>query len=251
MNISELSRIAIYFSTGFFIPVLSRFLMKAYPCSMHSYVGDMLKHYINRKIVKNKHHINRFNILKNRYLFNCVIWGFVSICLCFTLRFLINGYISESYPLGLLFSFIFLLAFSANTDARFSLIPDIITFPMLMIGILIPVYTEKIGLNTALSISSLNSIYSAIGAYILCFSIALIFYFKKPFAFGGGDVKLLSAIAAFSGFEELGKILAISFAIMFVFCRAKKLKSAPLAPFVFAAFLIWIFWKIGLEISGP
>ena len=71
------------------------------------------------------------------------------------------------------------------------------------------------------------------------------FYFKKPFAFGGGDVKLLSAVAAFSGFTELGKILMVSFAIMFVFCRAKKVQSAPLAPFVFAAFVLWIFYKIG------
>ena len=52
---------AIYFSTGFFMPVLSRFLMKFYPCSMHSYFGDMLKFYFK----KNKRNVKLYNLKYN------------------------------------------------------------------------------------------------------------------------------------------------------------------------------------------
>jgi prepilin signal peptidase PulO-like enzyme (type II secretory pathway) len=120
---------------------------------------------------------------------------------------------------------------------------------MLMAGILIALKTQKLGLPTILNISPLISIYSAIGIYILCSCIALIFYFKNPFSFGGGDVKLLSAISAFSGFEELAKIIVFSALIFTAYCRVKKLKYAPLAPFIAMSFAAWIFYRIAGAIS--
>ena len=62
--IDKILPLAIFFSTGFFIPVLSRFLIKFYPCSMHSYFGDMLKFCINKKQIKLKHTHKQYNYLK-------------------------------------------------------------------------------------------------------------------------------------------------------------------------------------------
>jgi prepilin signal peptidase PulO-like enzyme (type II secretory pathway) len=116
-----------------------------------------------------------------------------------------------------------------------------------MVGFLIAVRTQVASLETALNITPLYSIYSSIYTYILCFGIALAFYFRKPYAFGGGDVKLLSAVAAFAGFEALGKMLVASFLIMAVYSLLKKKKSAPLAPFIFASFLLWLAYTISTQ----
>lgn len=234
----------IYFSTGFFIPVLSRFLMKFYPCSMHSYFGDILKFHFNKKRRKQKLNKYKLNILKKQYLFNKILWGTLYLILFTLLEILIPNYINSNYPLTLLFILLFLLGFSSNIDTRCRLIPDIITFPMLMISFLIASYTQNNGIFTTLNISTLDSIYSAIGAYILCFALALIFYFKNPYSFGGGDVKLISAISAFIGFANLSWILIFSFIIALFMLILKKERYVALAPLVFISFIIWIFLKI-------
>lgn len=234
----------IYFSTGFFIPVLSRFLMKFYPCSMHSYFGDILKFHFNKKRRKQKLNKYKLNILKKQYLFNKILWGTLYLILFTLLDILIPNYINSNYPLTLLFILLFLLGFSSNIDTRCRLIPDIITFPMLMISFLIASYTQNNGIFTTLNISTLDSIYSAIGAYILCFALALIFYFKNPYSFGGGDVKLISAISAFIGFANLSWILIFSFIIALFMLILKKERYVALAPLVFISFIIWIFFKI-------
>ncbi|MCR5506448.1 MAG: hypothetical protein K6F04_01215, partial [bacterium] len=75
MFTNRILTIAIYFSTGFFIPVLSRFLMKFYPCSMHSYFGDMLKFYFKKKRYKVKVDNKKYNYLKKQYFYNKILWG--------------------------------------------------------------------------------------------------------------------------------------------------------------------------------
>jgi prepilin signal peptidase PulO-like enzyme (type II secretory pathway) len=171
-------------------------------------------------------------------------WGTLYLILFTLLDISIPNYINSNYPLTLLFILLFLLGFSSNIDARCRLIPDIITFPMLMTSFLIASYTQNNGIFTTLNISTLDSIYSAIGAYILCFALALIFYFKNPYSFGGGDVKLISAISAFIGFANLSWILIFSFIIALFMLILKKERYVALAPLVFISFIIWIFFKI-------
>lgn len=248
----QILKIFLFFSIGFSIPSLSRFLMKFYPCSLHSYLGDLLKYNFKKKSNKKQNktslYHNKINTLKKQYFFNRILWGILYTIICITLTYLIENYIDKDYPLILLYIILFLLGFSANIDNRCRLIPDIITLPLLLIGFLIAVLSANSNSYSALTISPLDSIFSSLGAYILCSSLALLFYFKIPYAFGGGDVKLLTSLAAFTGFENLGKILIISFIIMVGYCGVKKERFAPLAPFVFSAFIIWIFAEIIFEI---
>lgn len=239
---------AIYFSTGFFIPVLSRFLMKFYPCSMHSYFGDILKFYFNknRRKVKNKN--TKLNLLKKHYFYNRILWGIGYLILFTLLEYLTPIYINKSYPLTLLFIILFLLGFSANIDSRCKLIPDIITFPLLMFSILTSVYNTKYEIYSSLFISSFDSIFSAIASYTLCFILALMFYFKSPYSFGGGDVKLICAISAFIGLVNLPWILAFSFIFALVFLLIKKERYFALAPLIFYSFILWLFLKILYDI---
>ncbi len=239
---------AIYFSTGFFIPVLSRFLMKFYPCSMHSYFGDILKFCFNKNKHKVKHNSNKFNLLKKQYFYNRLLWGFGYLLLFSTLEYLTPIYINKSYPLYLLFIILFLLGFSANIDSKCRLIPDIITFPLLMIAIFASVYSTENKIFSPIFISSFDSIFSAIAGYLLCFTLALMFYFKNPYSFGGGDVKLISAISAFIGIINLSWILIFSFLFSIIFLIIKKEKYLALAPLVFYSFIIWLFLKIFFNI---
>ncbi len=244
MFTNRILTLAIYFSTGFFIPVLSRFLMKFYPCSMHSYFGDILKFYFNKNKYKVKNNNIKYNLLKKQYFYNRLLWGFGYLILFSILEYLAPLYINKSYPLYLLFIALFLLGFSANIDSKCRLIPDIITFPLLMVSILISVYNTKNEIFSPIFISSFDSIFSAIAGYILCFALALMFYFKNPYSFGGGDVKLISAISALIGIVNLSWILIFSFIFSVIFLVTKKEKYLALAPLVFYSFIIWLFLKI-------
>ena len=248
MFTSRILTLSLYFATGFFIPVLSRYLMKFYPCSMHSFIGDIVNVNLHRKKakdkVKHKLHLLRFNYLKKQYLYNRLLWGTLYLILFIFLEKTIQLYINKSYPLILLYIFLFFIGFSASIDSKCRLIPDIITFPLLMIAILINIYCQESSIFSPLNISSLNSIYSALGSYILCFTLALMFYFKNPYSFGGGDVKLITAISAFIGFENLGIILILSFITALSFLIVKKERYVALAPLTFASFILWLIGKI-------
>ena len=236
----------ISFLAGFAIPQMSRFLMKFYPCSMHSYVGDLIRFSCQNR--RKKHNVKIDNVVRNwlkkQLFFNKLGCGFLLAATYVFLKYYINNFVGAGYPVGLLMGLIFLLGFAANIDKRCHLIPDIITFPMFMVAFLISAYVAEMNLYFNLSISPLDSIISAIVVYMLCFTIALIYYFKQPFAFGGGDVKMLSALAAFTGLTGMGHILLLSFIFMYIYCKIKGVKFAPLAPFIFAAFLVWLALKI-------
>ena len=99
MFINRILTFVIYFSTGFFIPVLSRFLMKFYPCSIHSYFGDILKFYFNKKRHKVKYNNYKLNLLKKQYFYNRLLWGFGYLLLFSTLE-----YLSPIYAIRLSFT---------------------------------------------------------------------------------------------------------------------------------------------------
>ncbi len=242
--IDKILPLAIFFSTGFFIPVLSRFLMKFYPCSMHSYFGDILKFYINKKQFKLKHTHKQYKYLKKQYLYTKLLWGALYLILFTLIGYLVKNYVSESYPLILLYIFLFFIGFAANIDSRCRLIPDIITFPLMMVAFLISAYCQNNKVFSQIYISDLTSIYSAISAYILCFILALLYYFKNPYSFGGGDVKLISAVSAFVGFFDLPWIFLFMFVAGIFYVFIKKEKFLPLAPMIFISFIVWLLLKI-------
>ncbi len=73
--------------------------------------------------------------------------------------------------------------------------------------------------------------------------LSLVYFISKG-AIGGGDVKLLAALAFYLGAEfvfYLGYFSFVSclgFLIGFLYYRSTKI-SLPLVPFVFSAFLLW------------
>jgi len=125
------------------------------------------------------------------------------------------------------FVFLYLFGLAVYIDMKRQIIPDILTFGMLICA--------------ALSWDAESAIINALLAYILTSALALLFYFRYPHGFGGGDVALLAAVAAFIGLEALGFVILFGAVFMLAWCLWKKRRAAPLAPFIFLGTLAWLF----------
>ena len=212
-----------YFAIGFLVPVLGRRMIAAYPCCWHSYFGDALKFYFKRKSIKFSHESSRHSFLKKRYNISKILWGFLYMAIFGYYRF----FICEEDVSAFDFLFLYFFGMAVYIDMKKQIIPDILTFGMLLFA--------------ALSWDAELAIISALAAYILTSVLALLFYFRHPYGFGGGDIALLAAIAAFIGLEALGFAIVFGAVFMLAWCIWKKQRAAPLAPFIFLGTLAWIF----------
>jgi len=199
---------------------------------MHSFIGDMFMRKRRKALDENK----RFNYLKRQYLIYKILSGLLYGTIGITLKYWFN----DSTTLIISSIILYLLQLSAIIDGKHRIIPDVITLPLLILSLFLQIYWNQSGIDNRLIITSLYSIISVINIYGLCTITALVFYFRNQYSFGGGDVKLLSAIAAFAGAFYTAYIVVISAIFMGIFCVIKKQGQAPLAPFVFYAFLLWI-----------
>ena len=212
-----------YFAIGFLLPVLGRRMIAAYPCCWHSYFGDMLKFYFRRGDVIVSRKKPKHNLLKNRYNFSKVMWGFL-----YMILFGIYGFVNPVDEVSVFgFIFLYLFGLAVYIDMKRQIIPDILTFGMLIFAVM--------------SGDAELAIINALVVYILTSVLALAFYFRHPYGFGGGDVALLAAIAAFIGLEATGFAIVFGSILMTGWCAWKKQRAAPLAPFVFAGVILWLF----------
>ncbi|MDR0367038.1 MAG: prepilin peptidase [Rickettsiales bacterium] len=208
----DILNVVLHFAIGFFIPIFGRFLSKSYPCSLHSFIGDGIKYYLNKKICKQSHHLNSFKSLNKRYFYSKLLYG--------ALFAVLTSFLNDLH----LNLFVWLLLLAGYIDAKVWVIPDLITLPLLFTG-----------LSTTLFQSNKLAIYNAIGIYIICSALALFAHLKNNDSFGGGDVKLLAAVAALLGAEITGLVLVGAAIVAAPYCMAKKTRQVPLAPFVSAS----------------
>ncbi len=169
-------------------------------------------------------------------LFNKKYWGprVVAISAGFGLFVLLNHYltfgsprVADLYPF-LLASFLFLLLIAAIVDYKKHIIPDFLTFPMIIIGFLAS------QLSFYMIVSPFESIQGAMFGYFFPSVIGFIFYKKYPDGLGAGDVKLLSAVGAWMGINGLAYSIIVSTVLFAAYALLKKQKHAPYAPFLTA-----------------
>ena len=211
-----------YFAIGFLVPVLGRRMIAAYPCCWHSYLGDILKFFFKRKTIKTSDEELYYNNLKKQYNVSKVLWGFLYMALFGYYNFLV----CESDTSIFDFAFLYLFGVAVYIDAKRQIIPDILTFAMLIFA--------------ALSWDAETAIINALVIYALTTILALLFYFRHPHGFGGGDIALLAALAAFIGLEAVGFVIVFGTVFMLAWCVWKKQRAAPLAPFIFLGTIIWL-----------
>ena len=64
---------------------------------------------------------------------------------------------------------------------------------------------------------------------------------KHPDAFGGGDIKLLSAVGAWIGFENVPMLILISCIVFGFYCLIKHQRAGAFGPAIVISTLILIF----------
>jgi leader peptidase (prepilin peptidase)/N-methyltransferase len=137
--------------------------------------------------------------------------------------------LSAQLPVYLVF--FSLLIIGSFIDMELQIIPDVITIPGTVVGLSLSFLT--IGLLGSL-------LGAAVGTLIVgLFAVLGKSMFKKE-AMGGGDVKLLAMIGAFTGWVDVLWVLFLGSLLGLVFALARRQRVLPFGPFLSAAAFIII-----------
>jgi leader peptidase (prepilin peptidase)/N-methyltransferase len=139
--------------------------------------------------------------------------------------------------------FLALLLVVIVTDFRHYLIPDKITLPGMVLGLLYSLYNPLV--------SPLEAAIGLVGGGLVLLLLAWFgeFIFKKE-ALGGGDIKLAAMLGAWLGWQNLalifllGAMLGLFYAIIRIVIAGNREETRliPFGPFLALAAIIALFW---------
>jgi leader peptidase (prepilin peptidase)/N-methyltransferase len=137
------------------------------------------------------------------------------------------------------FIFTIILIITAFTDINEGIIPDLITYPGIVIGLFLSLFS--IGFKS-----------SALGAIVFA-TIFLVTAIVSRGGMGGGDIKLAGVIGAFTGFTGAVQTLIISSVaggiwalLLIILGKADRKTSIRFGPFL--AVSAWLVWLYGGDI---
>ena len=144
------------------------------------------------------------------------------------------------------------LIFLAYIDLHSFQLPNAITIPMIAIGL---IFNAIGALLNAGFVSPLNSLLGAIVGYTLLWTLdQAYFQIKRQHGIGLGDAKLLSALGAWLGIEEIPSILLIASisgalgGVLWLRYQKQTVHSAfPFGPFLAFAGIIELLWPQHLQ----
>ncbi len=137
----------------------------------------------------------------------------------------------------------------AMIDADTQLIPDSIVLPLMWIGLTMSLYHPMAGADT-LFIAPQDAIVGAMAGYLSLWSIYWLFKLVTgKEGMGYGDFKLLAALGAWLGWQQLPIIILMSAAVgavvgiaMMVFRKHERSIPIPFGPYLAAAGWIAMLW---------
>ena len=138
------------------------------------------------------------------------------------------------------------LVYLAYIDFRSFQLPNVITLPMIAIGILFNV----VGMPDPGLASPIGSLLGAIAGFSLLWALDKMYYWtKKQHGIGLGDAKLLSALGAWLGLGAIPNILLIASitgvlgGVLWLHFQKQTIRSAfPFGPFLAFAGIIELLW---------
>ena len=223
ISYSLIMPLLISFILGLLIPFLARRFCKTLYMDIPQSVITLFSFSFKRRKGK-----QLFKKLKYRLYLSAFFWGL-----------LITGLSGISFflsPLPFFFNFIFIysLALSSLIDYKCQILPDLITFPLLILGFMASFYFQHI--------PSAESCAGAVMGFILPLLTSMIMYKKYPEGIGGGDIKMLTAIGAWLGVMGLSATVLFSFIFFLLFSLIKKKKILPYGPALFPASLFSLYF---------
>ena len=226
--------ILIGFIFGFTIPYLSRRFAKFMPATMPYALYRIFKQ--NKTVSKEKRNQNsKYLKLKQKYFMRSFGWAVVVSAFSF--------YTSLSLASAGASWFVFLimmLFLLMEIDTRMMLLPDLITLPLLISGFAYASFNGYI-LGDDITLAVQNSVLGATFGYTIPTIAALFMVRKNSEAFGGGDIKLLSAIGAWLGLTTIPIVILISCVVFAITCFINKKRVGAFGPSIVIATLIAIF----------
>ena len=226
------------FIFGGLIPYLARRIGKLISLSMG---GILLKiwwpnHYMPWEKLKNNETYMR---LWRRYMMRSLGWGIFTAAM--TCLFALNF---DTTFVWMYIVFLWILLLAVEVDKRFMLLPDILTLPLLILGF---AYAAMQGYWLALTEPyfigyAANSALGAATGFIIPLVASLFVVWKYPDAFGDGDIKLLTAIGAWVGFQVISYIILAACVFFAVNCLINKQRAGAFGPsVVYATLAVVIF----------
>ncbi len=207
------------FVFGFCVPYMARRFNKFMPAT---FAGALVELCRREKKVK----AIRKNKLYKKFMWRSFMCGVVNA--------LIVGcgvYFTTSISPAFLTLYICLLFLMAEIDFRSMLLPDILTIPLLLIGLFVACF----GLS---NMQMEDSVVGAMVGYFLPVLVCLLIVWYKKDAFGGGDIKLLSALGAWLGVESLLNVIALASILGIVYAIVKRKSSLAFGPMIAIAGIV-------------
>lgn len=157
---------------------------------------------------------HRYKQLKRKYLSRSLVYGALSALL----SLLAFWRLGEEHLFWYL-AFVWILLLLAEIDLKMLLLPDILTIPLLIGGF---VFAAFFGVN----VSAEESAAAAMAGYVLPVVATLLMLWRSVDAFGGGDIKLLSAIGAWLGLEGVIYTILLSCLVFGLYSAVRRQRAA-------------------------
>lgn len=226
------------FVFGCLIPYFARRIGKLMPATMGYILLKIFipQHYMPWRKLKNDF---EYMQLFKRYMMRSLGWGIFTAAVTY-----LFAVVFDPYYTGWYIAFLWINLLLVEIDKRFMLLPDIFTFPLLVLGfgyaalngVWLDTFDPQLISNTQ------NSFMGACAGYLMPVVASMFLVWKYPDAFGGGDIKLLAAIGAWVGVEPVSYILLASCILFAAGCLIKKQRVGPFGPsVVYAALLVCLF----------
>ncbi len=228
-NYSDL--LIVSFMVGFIVNLWSRRFGKFMPSNLAVAIYEIFK--LPKFFKKSKSEkITQYKKKLSKLIYSSILTGVISVIVTYLVfENVVQAHIFPCFYLG----FIWLLLVMALVDIRIELLPDILTIPFLILGVV----AANFG---ALDVTAIWSSLGLAFGYFMPVVACLLIAWRNRYAFGGGDIKLLAGLGAWFGIGSLLSIVIISSVIMLVFCLVNKKRAYAYGPFlVFAAFIEMVF----------
>lgn len=207
------------FVFGLFIPYMARRFAKFMPATFAGAIVELFK---SGKKVKGYRKIKQYR----KFLWRSLMSAFVSAGIVW-LAYVHFG------SFGFVFTtvYILILLLLAEIDSRTFLLPDILTVPLLILGF----WAASLDMGW---VSTMESAFGAVVGYGLPVLASLLIVWYKKDAFGGGDIKLLSAIGAWLGVEGLLYVIAVSAFSGLLYALIRRRRTLAFGPMIALAGIV-------------
>ena len=222
-----LTMILIGFAAGLCVPFVASRFGKYLPSDPGTALSQMWHRPRFPKGLSATHRL-RFRQMWTKLGMISLLWGGISA----GAAALIGIYFPSSAHVWLMFFWLILAVLTA-IDERYFLLPDVLTIPLLLLGLAYSLWGNGIPIETSLA--------GALYGYLLpSVSVLIVSPFLKD-SFGGGDVKMLAALGAWFGMIPLSVLLLISVVSFVLWAVFTKQRAGAYGPHLALAAMITLF----------